>query len=64
MILAQPMYSNELKARVHGLHLTVNGMGRTGRQCPACQPVAVLNDYEKNVRISVDEKSLYRLANW
>ena len=51
-----------VKAGVHGLHLTVNGMGERAGNAPLASAVAVLNDYEKNVRISVDEKSLYKVS--
>jgi len=48
-----------VKAGVHGLHLTVNGMGERAGNAPLASVVAVLNDYVKEVETSVDEKSLY-----
>lgn len=51
-----------VKAGVHGLHLTVNGMGERAGNAPLASAVAVLNDYEKDVRISVDEKCLYKVS--
>src|SRR5581483_5675176 len=47
---------------VHGLHLTVNGMGERAGNAPLASAVAVLNDYVKNVRTSVVEKSLYSVS--
>lgn len=51
-----------VNAGVHGLHLTVNGMGERAGNAPLASAVAVLNDYVKNVRTSVDEKSLYSVS--
>lgn len=48
-----------VKAGVHGLHLTVNGMGERAGNAPLASVIAVLNDYVKEVETSVDEKSLY-----
>lgn len=51
-----------VKAGVHGLHLTVNGMGERAGNAPLASVVAVLNDYVKTVHISVEEKSLYTVS--
>lgn len=51
-----------VKAGVHGLHLTINGMGERAGNAPLASAVAVLNDYMKNVRTSIDEKSLYSVS--
>ena len=48
-----------VRAGVHGLHLTVNGMGERAGNAPLASVIAVLNDYVKEVETSVDEKSLY-----
>ncbi len=48
-----------VRAGVHGLHLTVNGMGERAGNAPLASVIAVLNDYVKDVETSVDEKSLY-----
>jgi (R)-citramalate synthase len=51
-----------VKAGVHGLHLTVNGMGERAGNAPLASAIAVLNDYVKNVKTSVEEKSLYTVS--
>jgi D-citramalate synthase len=51
-----------VKAGVHGLHLTINGMGERAGNAPLASAVAVLNDYVKDVKISVAEKSLYTVS--
>lgn len=47
---------------VQGLHLTVNGMGERAGNAPLASVIAVLNDYQKDVKTSVCEKSLYRVS--
>lgn len=51
-----------VKAGVHGLHLTINGMGERAGNAPLASAIAVLNDYQKDVRTSVVEKSLYSVS--
>lgn len=51
-----------VKAGIHGLHLTVNGMGERAGNASLASAVAVLNDYMKNVKTSVVEKSLYTVS--
>lgn len=51
-----------VKAGVHGIHLTVNGMGERAGNAPLASAVAVLNDYMGTVKINVDEKSLYTVS--
>ena len=51
-----------VRAGIHGLHLTINGMGERAGNAPLASAVAVLNDYEKEVKISVAEKSLYTVS--
>lgn len=51
-----------VKAGVHGLHLTINGMGERAGNAPLASAIAVLNDYVKDVRTSVVEKSLYTVS--
>src|SRR2546423_3222426 len=52
----------DVKAGVHGLHLTINGMGERAGNAPLASAIAVLNDYMKDVRTSVSEKSLYSIS--
>ncbi len=51
-----------VKAGVHGLHLTINGMGERAGNAPLASAIAVLNDYVKEVRTSVVEGSLYSVS--
>jgi D-citramalate synthase len=51
-----------VKAGIHGLHLTVNGMGERAGNAPLASAVAVLNDDVKNVETSVVEKALYSVS--
>jgi len=51
-----------VKAGVHGLHLTINGMGERAGNAPLASAIAVLNDYVKEVKTSVEEKSLYSVS--
>ncbi|HVW16012.1 MAG TPA: alpha-isopropylmalate synthase regulatory domain-containing protein [Mucilaginibacter sp.] len=51
-----------VKAGVRGLHLTINGMGERAGNAPLASTIAVLNDYVKDVKTSVDEKSLYSVS--
>lgn len=49
-------------AGVKGLHLTINGMGERAGNAPLASAIAVLNDYVKDVKTSVEEKSLYSVS--
>jgi len=51
-----------VNAGVHGLHVTINGMGERAGNAPLASTIAVLNDYIKDVRTSVVEKSLYSVS--
>lgn len=51
-----------VNAGVNGLHLTINGMGERAGNAPLASTIAVLNDYVKSVKTSVDEKSLYTVS--
>ncbi len=51
-----------VKAGARGIHLTVNGMGERAGNAPLASAIAVLNDYVKDVRTSVIEKSLYSVS--
>jgi len=51
-----------VNAGVNGLHLTINGMGERTGNAPLASAIAVLNDYIKYVKTSVDEKSLYTVS--
>jgi D-citramalate synthase len=51
-----------VNAGVKGLHLTINGMGERAGNAPLASTIAVLNDYVKDVKTSVEEKSLYMVS--
>jgi D-citramalate synthase len=51
-----------VKAGVHGLHLTVNGMGERAGNAALASVVAGLNDLVGNVKSSVNEKAIYSVS--
>ncbi|WP_299485548.1 alpha-isopropylmalate synthase regulatory domain-containing protein [uncultured Allomuricauda sp.] len=51
-----------LKAGVHGLHLTVNGMGERAGNAPLASVVAVVNDFMPEITIGVKESSLFKVS--
>ena len=51
-----------VKAGVHGLHLTVNGMGERAGNAPLASVVAVLNDFVPTVTTNIKEKALYKVS--
>ena len=51
-----------VKAGAQGIHLTVNGMGERAGNAPLASAVAVLNDFMPDVKIGVDEPSLYTVS--
>lgn len=51
-----------VKAGCHGLHLTVNGMGERAGNAPMASAIAVINDFLPEVRVGVNESSLYKVS--
>ncbi len=51
-----------VEAGIHGLHLTINGMGERAGNAPLASAIAVINDYVESVETSVQEKSLYTVS--
>jgi D-citramalate synthase len=51
-----------LKAGIHGIHVTVNGMGERAGNAPLESTVAVINDFMPEVKVSVKESSLYTVS--
>ncbi len=51
-----------IRAGVHGLHLTVNGMGERAGNAPLASTIAVLNDFMPEVKTKVVEESLYSVS--
>lgn len=51
-----------VKAGCHGLHLTVNGMGERAGNASMASTIAVINDFLPEVKINVNEKSLFKVS--
>lgn len=51
-----------LQNGVHGLHLTVNGMGERAGNAPLASVVAVINDFLPELQIGVCESALYKVS--
>lgn len=51
-----------LHAGVHGLHLTVNGMGERTGNAPFASTIAVINDFFPELTTSISESSLYTVS--
>lgn len=51
-----------VKAGVNGLHLTVNGMGERAGNAPIASSIAVINDFLKDVKITVKETALHNVS--
>ena len=47
---------------VHGLHLTVNGMGERAGNSPLASVVSVINDFVPNIKMNIREKSLFKVS--
>jgi D-citramalate synthase len=51
-----------VKAGIHGLHLTVNGMGERAGNAALASAVAVINDFAPEVEIALKESSIYSVS--
>ena len=51
-----------IKAGTNGLHLTINGMGERAGNAPMASVIAVINDFLKDVEITVNEKALNKVS--
>jgi D-citramalate synthase len=51
-----------VKAGVHGLHLTVNGMGERAGNAAMASAVAVIKDFVPEVEIPIKESSIYKVS--
>ena len=51
-----------VKAGANGLHLTINGMGERAGNAPMASVIAVINDFLKEVNITVDETALNKVS--
>lgn len=47
---------------IHGIHLTVNGMGERAGNAPLASAIAVIKDFVKEVKTSINEESLYSVS--
>lgn len=53
---------NALKAGIHGVHLTVNGLGERTGNASLASTIAVVNDFLPEITTSVVEESLYSIS--
>lgn len=51
-----------IRAGVHGIHLTVNGLGERAGNAPMASTIAVLRDFMPDLKMGVVEKSLYQVS--
>ena len=51
-----------VRAGCHGLHLTINGMGERAGNTPMASTVASLKDFLPDVKININESSLYKVS--
>jgi D-citramalate synthase len=51
-----------VKAGIHGLHVTVNGMGERAGNAALASAVAVINDFVPEVKIGLKESSIYSVS--
>ncbi|MBO0932752.1 alpha-isopropylmalate synthase regulatory domain-containing protein [Fibrella aquatilis] len=51
-----------VRAGVHGIHLTVNGLGERAGNAPLASTLAALRDFMPDLRMGVAEKSLYQVS--
>ncbi len=51
-----------VKAGIHGLHLTINGMGERAGNAPLASACAILHDFFPEVKTQIKEKALYKVS--
>ncbi len=51
-----------VESGVHGLHLTVNGMGERAGNTPLASVVAAINDFMPDIKTRVNESALYKVS--
>ena len=51
-----------IHAGIHGLHLTVNGMGERAGNAPLASVIACLNDFFPQVKTNIYEKNLFKVS--
>ena len=51
-----------VKAGANGLHLTINGMGERAGNAPMASVIAVINDFLKDVEVTVNETALNKVS--
>ncbi|APD06642.1 (R)-citramalate synthase [Flavobacteriaceae bacterium UJ101] len=51
-----------IKGGVHGLHLTINGMGERAGNAPLASACAILNDFYTDVETQIKESSLFKVS--
>jgi D-citramalate synthase len=51
-----------VKTGIHGLHLTVNGMGERAGNAALASAVAVIHDFAPEVELGINESSIYKVS--
>ena len=51
-----------VKAGIHGLHLTVNGMGERAGNAAMASAVAVIKDFAPEINLPIKESSIYKVS--
>ncbi len=51
-----------VKAGIHGLHLTINGMGERAGNAPLASACAILKDFYPGIKTQIEEKALYKVS--
>ncbi|HMP32518.1 MAG TPA: 2-isopropylmalate synthase, partial [Saprospiraceae bacterium] len=49
---------------IHGIHLTVNGLGERAGNAPLASAVAVIKDFMPEIEINIDEKALHTISKF
>ncbi len=53
-----------IKEGIHGIHLTVNGLGERAGNAPLASAVSVIKDFMPEVQINVEENSLHMISKF
>ncbi len=51
-----------VRAGMHGIHLTVNGMGERAGNAPLSSTIAVIKDFMPEIKTGVNEQALYAIS--
>jgi D-citramalate synthase len=53
-----------IKEGIHGIHLTINGLGERAGNAPLASTVAVIKDFMPEISINIDERSLHTISKF